>query len=129
MQARERRLEHLPGFDDLEVPPHDVADPPVLPVLRQGVEDVAAQQHAHHAAVLDDREIRLRAGDDEIEHPPPRVAGRERLEVGQHGAAHRNATQRGAHLHHARLLRRADPDEEGDEQEERIGKQADEAEQ
>src|SRR2546425_8401419 len=52
LQARERRLEHLPGFDDLEVPPHHVADPPVLPVLRPVAEDVAAQRSEEHTSEL-----------------------------------------------------------------------------
>ena len=128
LQSRDDGLEHVAGVHDLEVASHHVGHAPVRAPVRECVEHVAAQQHSREAAVLDHREVLLRPREDQLEHPLGRVVRRERAEVREHGAAHGNAAQRRPHLHDARLLRRADPDEERDEDEERVCEQAEKAE-
>src|SRR5438132_737068 len=65
---------------------------------------------------------------DVLKHSFRGVIRRHGVEVGEHSATHRNTAQGGAHLHHARLLGRADPDEERDEHEEGVREQTEQAE-
>src|SRR5438132_737070 len=98
------------------------------------LEHITAQQHARKAAhlsrlaLVDHWEVLLGSREDQLKHSFRGVIRRHGVEVGEHSATHRNTAQGGAHLHHARLLGRADPDEERDEHEERVRKQTEQAE-
>ena len=65
-----------------------------LAALRQSRQQVAARQHPHDAPAVDDGEVLLGAGQDELDGAAQAVGRGERPEIGLHGTSDGDAAQR-----------------------------------
>ena len=88
---------------------------------------VFARQYAEHPVSEDNGKVLLPARKDVLHRLCQRLIGLESAEISEHHALHGNAAKRSAHLDHPGLATCSYPHEQGDEEKERVEKQAEEA--
>ena len=97
-------------------------------MLGEGGDEILAHEHAHEGALfVEDGKVVLGTGTNKLDRIGQRILRRERVKLGCHRPADRNARQGRLDLHHARLLCSADPDKEGCGNQRRVGKETDES--
>lgn len=116
-------------MDNFKIAAHHRVDQQRFIVLGEGTHQVSAPQDADDSPILNHRKVLLWRSQKMSHSLRKAVIRRERLEFGHHSTPDRNAAQAGFHLHHAGLLLSANPDEEGDEEQEGVAEQANDSEQ
>ena len=122
-------LQHLVRIYHYKIAIHHVTDRRFISPLREGPHQVLTRQHAQHVIAEDHGEILLPSVQDVFDRLGQRIVGLEGSEMGQHGLLHGDSAQRVVHLDHGRFLLGAHPNEEGDENQERVSEQSRQAKQ
>ena len=125
----ERLLERHAMADGRKLRAHGVGDARVRPERLERADERATVEHADRlAGAVDDREFALAGLQQRLHGAVEMAVRRQRLEMRHHGVAHRHAARDRAQRHHMRLRRGGEIDEDGDEDQDRIVHQPDEAE-